>query len=301
MTAQMAERHNHASHNHASHNHASHNHASHNHASHNQSRDSRFGHNQARHNQARDPQPGNLRARDNQSQRDTTPRTPRHDEPERMPLRTDLFLIAHDQNTGQPYLPKHSIAIGLAAAVLVELWYAGRVRLGWHGNPNHCTWERNHTQVTLIDASATGDQINDSALVLLWRMGGTVNTNQFIQEFATTDLYEAVRDHLTHNRILHISTRRRFWFFKQEIRRPRNAAYPVKARARIRNVACLYRPRNKDTMLAALVTALGLAPYFHFIDHSTGGVRIQLAEHIGPEHPIHDITKAIAPYRLRFQ
>ncbi len=228
------------------------------------------------------------------------PSAPQHDEPERMPLRTDLFLISHDQDTGRPYLDKHSIAIGLAAAVLVELWHADRVRLGWHGNPDQCTWERNHSDITLMDASSTGDSINDAALVLLWRMGGTVNTRRFIQEFAT-DLYEQVRDHLTHNRILHRSTRRRFWFFHTETRRPRNAAYPVKARARIRNVATLHRPRNKDTMLAALITALNLTPYFHFINHSTGGIQIQLAELLGPEHPIHDITKAITPYRLRFQ
>ncbi len=229
------------------------------------------------------------------------PSAPHHDEPERMPLRTDLFLISHDQNTGQPYLPKHSIAIGLAAAVLVELWHAGRVRLGWHGNPDQCTWERNHSDITLMDASTTGDQINDSALLLLWRMGGTVNTNQFIHQFATTDLYEQVRDHLTHNRILHRTTRRRFWFLKQEIRRPRNAAYPVKAKARIRNVATLHQPRTKDIALAALVTALNLTPYIHFLNNSTGGVQIQLAEHIGPRHPIHDVTAIITPYRLRFQ
>jgi len=220
----------------------------------------------------------------------TTPRTPRHDEPERMPLRTDLFLIGHDQNTGQPYLDKHAIAVGLAAAVLLELWCTGRVRLGWHGSPSHDT-------VTLIDASATGDHINDAALVLLWRMGGTVTTNRFINELATTDLYEQVRDHLTTTGILRRFYRRRFWFFRTEHCRPSNAVHPVKARARIRNVARLYQPRLKDT---ALVTALGLTPYLHFIDHSTGNVQVRLAELIGPQHPINDITKTIAPHRLRF-
>ncbi len=229
------------------------------------------------------------------------PSAPRHDEPERMPLRTDLFLISHCDDTGRPHLPKHSIAIGLAGAILLELWYAGRVRLGWHGNPNHCTWERNHTQVTLLNATPTNDPIHDAALGLLWRMGGTVNTNRFIKEFATIDLYEQVRDHLTDKGILHRYYRRRFWILRTEHRRPRSAAHAVKARARIRNVAILYRPRNKDTMLAALVTALNLTPYLHFINESTGGIQIQLAEHIGPQHPIHDITKAIAPHRLRFQ
>jgi len=229
-----------------------------------------------------------------------TPSAPRHDAPERMPLRTDLYLIAHDQDTGQPNIDKQSIANGLAAAVLLDLWYAGRVRLGWHGNPRHGTWKRNRGQITLIDASTTGDAINDSALVLLWRMGGTVNTRRFLQEFATTNLYEQVRDHLTDSRILHRTTRRRFWFFHTETHRPRNAAYPVKARARIRNVAHLYRPHHKDTALAALITALGLTPYLSFIDHSTGGIHVRLAELIGPQHPIRDIAKAIRPHRIRY-
>jgi hypothetical protein len=218
-----------------------------------------------------------------------------------MPLRTDLFLIAHCDDTGRPHLPKHSIAIGLAGAVLLELWYAGRVRLGWQGNPHQCTWQRNHTQVTLLNATPTDDPIHDAAIGLLWRLGSTVNTQRFIEHFATTNLYEAIRDDLTDSGILRRFTRRRFWIFRTEMRIPRSAVHPVKARARIRNVAVLYRPRNKDTMLAALVTALNLTPYLHFINESTGGIHVQLDELIGPEHPIHDITKAIAPYRLRFQ
>jgi len=239
--------------------------------------------------------------RDNQALPTTTPRTPRYDQAERMPLRTDLYLISHCDDTGRPHLPTHSIAIGLAGAVLLELWYAGRVRLGWLGNPHQCTWQRNHTQVTLLNATPTDDPIHDAAIGLLWRLGSTVNTNRFIEEFATTDLYEAVRDHLTDSGILRRFHRRRFWIFRTEMRTPRSAVHPVKARARIRNVAILYRPRNKDTMLAALVTALGLTPYLHFINESTGGIHVQLDELIGPEHPIHDITNAIAPYRLRFQ
>jgi len=239
--------------------------------------------------------------RDNQARPTTTPRTPRYDQAERMPLRTDLFLIAHCDDTGRPHLPKHSIAVGLAGAVLLELWYAGRVRLGWHGNPDQCTWQRNHTQVTLRNATPTDDPIHDAAIGLVWKLGGTIDTQRFINEFATTNLYDAVRDHLTTTGILRRYTRRRFWFLRTEMRRPSSAVYPVKARARIRNVATLYRPRTKDTMLAALVTALGLTPFLHFITESTGGIHIQLAEHIGPQHPIHDITNAITPYRLTFQ
>ena len=239
--------------------------------------------------------------RDPSGRPDTPPRTPRYDQAERTPLRTDLYLIAHCDDTGRPHLDKRSIAVGLAGAILLELLHAGRVRLGWHGNPDHCTWQRNHTQTTLLNATPTDDPIHDAAIGLLWRMGGTVETQRFIEQFATVNLYEAVRDHLTNLGILHRYHTRRLLLFRTEHRRPTSAVHPVKARARIRNVAALHQPRTKDTMLAALVTALGLAPYIRFKDHSTGGVKVRLAELIGPEHPIHDITKAITPYRLTFQ
>jgi hypothetical protein len=177
--------------------------------------------------------------RDTHARPENTPPTRRYDQAERMPLRTDLFLIAHDDDTGRPHLDKHSIAVGLAGAILLELWYAGHVRLGWHGNPHQHTWERNHTHVTLLNATPTDDPIHDTAIRLLWRLGGTVNIKQFIEAFATTNLYEAVRDHLTTKGILHRFHRRRYWFLRTEHRRPATAAHPVRARARIRDVARL--------------------------------------------------------------
>jgi hypothetical protein len=239
--------------------------------------------------------------RNNQPRPATTLPTPRYDEAERMPLRTDLFLISHDDDTGLPHLDKHAIAVGLAAAVLLELWYAGRVRLGWHGNPRQGTWQRNHTQVTLLNATPTDDPIHDTAIRLLWHMGGTVNIKRFINQFATTNLYEQVRGHLTTTGILRRFFRRRFLFLRTEHRRPNNAAHPVRARARIRDVARLLQPRPRDVTLTALVIALGLTPYVRLIDYSVSGLHIQLNELIGPEHPIHNITNAIRPHRIRYQ
>jgi hypothetical protein len=239
--------------------------------------------------------------RNNRARPENTPPTRRYDQAERMPLHADLFLISHCDDTGRPHLEKHSVAVGLAGAVLLELWYAGRVRLGWHGNPHQGTWQRNHTQVTLLNATPSGDPIHDAAIRLLWRMGGTVNIKQFINHFATTNLYEAVRDHLVAQRILRTTTRRRLWFFKTETRRPRLASYPVRARARIRDVARLFQPRTRDVILTALVIALNLTPHARLIDYSVSGLHIQLTKLIGTQHPIHDITKAIAPYRHRFQ
>jgi hypothetical protein len=223
------------------------------------------------------------------------PSTRRYDQPERMPLRTDLYLIAHDPDTGQPHLDVHTIATGLARAVLLELWHARRIHLGpRHGTPQHGT----PGQVTLLDLTPTGDAINDAALTLLWRMGGTVDTHRFIEEFAATDLYEQVRDHLTTTGILHTVTRRRFWIFRTQTCLPADATHTVRARMRIRDVARLYKPHPQDIALAALVTALGLARHLHLPDRSVAGVFLRLAEIIGPQHPINNITNAIRPHHI---
>ena len=217
----------------------------------------------------------------------------RHDQPEPMSLRTDLYLIAHDDDTGQPHLDTHTIATGLARAVLLELRHTGRVHFRLP--------KRNHSQTVLIDASSTGDPIHDAALILLWRLGGTVDTHQFIEQFATTDLYHQVRDHLVATGILYTTTRRRYWFIRTEIHRPADATHPVRARMRIRDVARLYRPRIQDITLALLVIALGLTPYLNLPDTSVTGVHLRLAELIGPEHPLRDITNTIRPHRIRYR
>jgi hypothetical protein len=121
-------------------------------------------------------------------------------------------------------------------------------------------------------------------------MGGTVNTRRFIEEFATTDLYEQVRDHLIAGGILHTVTRRRCWFFRTTLHLPASATHTVRARMRIRDVARLYKPHPQDTTLAALVTGLGLTPHLHLPDTSVTGVYVRLAELVGPEHPLRDIT-----------
>ncbi|HEX6076679.1 MAG TPA: GPP34 family phosphoprotein [Micromonosporaceae bacterium] len=231
-----------------------------------------------------------------------TPRTPRRDQPEPMSLRTDLYLIAHDPDTGRPHLDKEAIAVGLAGAVLLELGHAGRVHLGSRQTSRHGTQQHTTSgNITLLDVSATGDAINDAALTLLWRMGGTVDTHRFIHEFATTSLYEQVRDHLVATGILHTVTRRRYWFIRIRTRQPANAGHTVRARMRIRDVARLYRPRPQDIALAALVTALGLTRYLYLPDTSVTGVFLRLAELVGPEHPLRDVTSVIRPHRIRYQ
>ena len=47
----------------------------------------------------------------------------------RLPLRDELFLLGHDDDTGHPHIHRQALALGLAGAVLIDLFLAGRVAL----------------------------------------------------------------------------------------------------------------------------------------------------------------------------
>jgi hypothetical protein len=227
-----------------------------------------------------------------ESRLQTTPPTARYDQPDRLSLRTDLYLIAHD-DTGRPHLDKRSRATGLAGAVLLELWLARHIRIGWQDNPRHGTWQRNPGHITLLNATPTGDPITDAALTLLHNMGGSPAITDFVRRFATPGLYERVRGHLTTTGTLRTTTRRRLRFFRTQTHPPSHAGYPVRARTRVRDVTRLFRPNPYDIALAGLVTALGLTPYLNLPDNSPTRLHLRLAELIGPQHPVHDVTTAI--------
>ena len=225
--------------------------------------------------------------------------TRRYDQPDPVSLRTDFYLIAHDRDTGQPHQGTHTVAVGLAAAVLLELWHAGRVRIGWHSTARHGTSQRTPGQITLLDATPTKDPITNAALTLLRRLGGTVHTRRFIAEFATTDLYHQVRDHLITTGVLRTITRRKFWIFRTTTHLPTCATHPVRAHARVRNVGHLYNPRPQDITLAALVTALSLSPYLHLHDQSVGSVFLRLVELLRHPHPVRDVTNTLHTHRYQ--
>ena len=50
-------------------------------------------------------------------------RTDHNDSEIPLPLRTESFLTAYDNETGRPHLGERSLTIGLAAAILPELWH----------------------------------------------------------------------------------------------------------------------------------------------------------------------------------
>jgi hypothetical protein len=166
------------------------------------------------------------------------PHVPRSqdDEYQRLSLRAELFLIAHDDDTGRRHIDKRRLALGLAAAVLLELWLACRIRIGWRPDARYAAWHPNPGQITILDASPTGDPIIDTALRLLWNLGGTPKISDFVRQFAATNLYDRVRGQMIATGILRRATRRRFRFFRAETYLSSHPRFPVRARTGVRNL-----------------------------------------------------------------
>jgi hypothetical protein len=190
------------------------------------------------------------------------------DDTTEMSLPTELFLIAHDDETGRRHVWEHILRLGLAAAVLLEVWLTKRIRIGWHDNVREATLTRDPGRITVLDASPTGDRIVDTALALLSRSGGTLRLHDFVTQYADTGLYERIQADLIAAGIIHRTTHKRFWFFRRHNIVPTKDAYPVRARGRIRTMVNQYRagiPKHDPRALAlsALVTTLGLTRHLY--------------------------------------
>jgi hypothetical protein len=185
-----------------------------------------------------------------------------------LPLRSELFLIAHDDRTGRCHLNESSLQFGLAAAVLLELWLTNRVTIGWRYDARQGTAVADPGRITVLDTAPSGDTLTDTALVMLWHSGGTLRVGDFVKRFAATGLYERVRADMITAGIIRRTTRRRRWFFRTEAYQPAHEAYPVRARGPVRRVIDQHgtspEVSDRSTLaLASLVAALGLTPYLY--------------------------------------
>ncbi|HEX6075948.1 MAG TPA: GPP34 family phosphoprotein [Micromonosporaceae bacterium] len=219
-------------------------------------------------------------------------------------LRSELFLIAHNETTGHPHVEKRSLTLGLAAAVLLELWFADRIRIGWRPDARNGIWQQHPGHITVLDATPTGDPITDTALTLLWNLGGTPRINDFVRAFTTTNLYERVRGHMIAAGTLCQTPRRRFRFFHTDAYLPTHTAYPIRIRARIRNLATQRHTDHEQIdhhglALAALVTMLRLGAYLYPPDMSPAQLQQRLNEITKDRShtAIGEVTAAIRPRR----
>ncbi|HEX6074113.1 MAG TPA: GPP34 family phosphoprotein [Micromonosporaceae bacterium] len=230
---------------------------------------------------------------------------PTDEDPTPMSLPTELFLIAHDDDTGNQHVNEKTLHRGLAAAVLLELWLTKRVRIGWQDNVREGVLTRDPGRITIMNDDATGDRITDTALTLLSQSGGTLRLHDFVQQFADTGLYQRVQADLVAAGIIHHTTRKRFWSFRRRLAYvPTRRAYPVRARGRIRRMLDHYRagtqrPDPRALALSALVTTLRLTPHLYQRDIDPGHLhhwqKHLLEQQTDPT--IRDITATITNYK----
>lgn len=181
----------------------------------------------------------------------------------RLPLQTELFLIAHDDNTGQLHIDQHQLERGLAAAVLIELTLTNRVRLGARYDARIGDWVSDPGRITVLQSGPVGDPLTDTALDEILRSGPTFRVKDFIRRFATPELYERIQGDMIASRVIKRAKRRRFLFFRRQTHVPVHEKTSVRARNKVRDLVenpppGLDRFDPQSMALACLVTALGL-------------------------------------------
>lgn len=207
----------------------------------------------------------------------------------RLPLRDELFLLGHNDDTGQPHIHRQALALGLAGAVLIDLFLAGRLVIDPNDDrPAGERWLRLHTD------QPVGDLIADTAIAAI-RYGRSVPpVKTFLRGFAD-DLYERTRAGLVAAGILRQSTRRRLGgLARTDTYLATDSKWAVVARARLRYLAAgREQPDNHTAALAGLVATLGLTTHLYLNDDATA-VTARLTAIADQHHrSVRDITAAI--------
>jgi hypothetical protein len=229
-----------------------------------------------------------------------------HDHPDRssrLPLQNELFLVAHDDETGRPYLGQTMLCLGLACALLLELWLTGRVQIGWRYDARTGVGTADPGLIRVLDPKLSGDPLTDAALRVVWRNGGVMRVREFIREFATPDLYDRVRAYLVASGILRRETRRRWLFFRNEVYLPTHHRLSVRARSSVRDLVDNPRQASADDdyqthALAGLVVGLGLTRYVS-LGMSPAELQQKLIDQLATlrDPAIRDAVAAVAPRR----
>ncbi|MEV0810926.1 GPP34 family phosphoprotein [Micromonospora sp. NPDC050200] len=207
----------------------------------------------------------------------------------RLPLRDELFLLGHNDDTGHPHIHRQALAIGLAGAVLIDLFLAGRIVLDPNDDrPAGERWLRLHTD------QPVGDLIGDTALAAIRYGRAAPPLKAFLRAFSE-DLYERTRAGLVAAGILRQITRRRLGgLARTDTYLATDSKWALVARARLRYLAAgREHPDNHTAALAGLVATLGLTSHL-YLDDDTATLTERLKAIAEQHHrSVRDITAAV--------
>ncbi|MEW2386056.1 GPP34 family phosphoprotein [Micromonospora sp. NPDC047707] len=205
-----------------------------------------------------------------------------------LPLRDELFLLGHNDDTGQPHIHRQALALGMAGAVLTDLFLAGRIAL----DDNEDARPGGRRLWLRLDRPV-GDLIADTAITSVRYANPAPTLRGWLTWFAD-DLYERTRAGLHAGGILHRTSRRRLGgLARTEVYLATDTKWAVVARSRLRYLAAGREPPDNHTAaLAGLVAVLGLATHLCLDD--TNAVSRQLRAIAEQHHrPVRDITAAV--------
>ncbi|PWR14853.1 GPP34 family phosphoprotein [Micromonospora sicca] len=208
----------------------------------------------------------------------------------RLPLRDELYLLGHHDDTGELHLHRQALALGLGGAVLIDLFLAGRIHLGPHDGARPRTDQR----IRLHTDKPVGDLITDAALSSIRH---TAPPLKMWLRTSSSDMYDRTRAGLVAAGILRQHSRRRLGgLIRADTYQATDSKWAVVARSRLRYlVAGREQPDNHTAALAGLTAVLGLAEHL-YLDHDTATVTVtkQLTT-IADQHyqAVRDITTAV--------
>ncbi|MGK5441639.1 GOLPH3/VPS74 family protein [Micromonospora sp. URMC 105] len=206
-----------------------------------------------------------------------------------LPLRDELFLLGHNDDTGQPHIHRQALSLGMAGAVLTDLFLAGRIALDDTEDASSGGQQR----LWLHRDRPVGDLIADTAIASI-RYAKSAPTLRGWLTWFTEDLYERTRAGLHAGGILHRTSRRRLGgLARTDVYLATDTKWAVVARARLRYLAAGREPPDNHTAaLAGLVAVLGLASHLYLDDTAavTGQLRAIAEQH---HRPVRDITAAV--------
>ncbi|WP_018791291.1 GOLPH3/VPS74 family protein [Salinispora arenicola] len=201
-------------------------------------------------------------------------------------LRDEVFLLGHDGDTGRPHIHPQALALGLAGAVLIDLFLTRHITLTPAGDP-HLYPHRHHKR-------PTGDLIADTAITSIRHATTPPPLRGWLRAFST-DLYTRTRTTLVTTGILHHHQRRRIaGLVRTNTYLPSHTRWHIIPHARLCALANGREPPdNHIAALAGLICVLRLANHLR-LDNNTATLPTRL-QNIANQHyqPIRAITTAI--------